>query len=284
MARIDMPIEGTEATDALCKEIARKSNGVAFLGFSGGKDSLCAYLNLRRFFKRIIPFHCAAWPGVRHIREYLDYVEYETGGVHILRMNGEDYPMAASRMIYQPFKDCIEIEDWDIPTYSKLDVLEYLRYRYALPKAWCAFGIAACESIDRAIYVKKIEGRNPQNRTFYPCYDWSRKQILDTVEQSGIKLPSSYRYVNRTIGHVPGIVTNEILKRHYPEDWKRVLALYPLAEAKTVREQILDREWLRRRNEVIVANGGEASADVSANDEDTELYEGDWMEDSGSEG
>lgn len=277
------PMEGTPDTESLCMEVAKKSNGVAFLGMSGGKDSICAYLYLQRFFKRIIPFHCAAWPGVKYVGDYLDYLEYVTGGVHILRLKSEVYLTAASRLMYQPLKDCLEISEWEVPTYNKIDILEYLRYRYALPKAWCAFGIAASDSIDRAIYVKKAGGRNDQNRTFYPCFDWSRKQILDTVEMSGIKLPSSYRYVNRTIGHVPGIVTNEILKRHYPQDWQHVLSLYPLAEAKTVREQILDREWLRRRNEVIVANGGEASAEVSGSDDDAELFEGDWMEDTGAE-
>lgn len=279
---MNLPTFSTEKSEALCKEIAKKSKGVCFCGISGGKDSLCAYLYLQRFFTRVIPFHCASWPGVKYVSEYLDYLEYEIGGVHILRMIGEDYPMALYRMMYQPFEDCEDIATWELDDYSKLDVLEFLRYKFALPRAWCAFGISIGDSIDRAVYVKKTGGKNPQNRTFYPCLDWPRSEIINAVRDSGIKLPSSYRYLNRTMGNVPGIVTNEVLKAHYPEDWGRMLDLYPLAEAKTVREQILDREWEASRRASIESTGGSAASDLPPDDStDESLYDGDWMEDDG---
>lgn len=277
-----IPTESTEESEKLCAEIAKKSKGVCFLGYSGGKDSLAAWLYLQKFFQRIIVFHCAPWPKMKSVSDYLDYVEYEMGGVHILRMIGEDYPMALYRMMYQPFEDCEDIATWELDDYSKLDVLEFLRYKFALPRAWCAFGISASDSIDRAIYVKKTGGKNPQNRTFYPTGTWTRKQIVDTVRDSGIKLPSSYRYLNRTMGNVPGIVTNEVLKAHYPEDWGRMLDLYPLAEAKTVREQILDREWEASRRASIESTGGSAASNLPPDDStDESLYDGDWMEDDG---
>ena len=270
---------GTPDSDSLCRDIAKRSKGVCFLGLSGGKDSLCAWLNLRRRFKRIIPFHCTSWPGMAFERQYFDYLQ-DMMGTRILRLVGEDYPMALTRMMYQPWKDADMIADMPILNYSKLDILEYLRYKFNLPNAWCAFGISASDSIDRAIYCKRTGGKNPANKTFYPCYDWPRKDILQAVIDSGLKLPSSYRYVNRTMGNVPGIVTNEILKKHYPEDWQRFLALYPLAEAKTVREHILDREWAAAKKRRIEEAGGTAAADLSADEgEDDGSFEGEWMED-----
>lgn len=274
----------TEESDALCREIAKKSRGVCFCGFSGGKDSLCALISLHRYFHRIIAFHCTSWPGMRYVGEYLDKVEYMMDGLHILRLIGEDFPMALDRMMYQPMDTCMEVEEkgFVCEDYSKLDILEYLRYKYSLPKAWCAFGINMNDSMDRRIYIKRTGGKNPQNKTFYPCLNWPREEILNTIRDAGIPLISSYRYWNRTMGNVPGIVTNEILKAHYPEDWKRYLALYPLAEAKTVRERILAREWARTQRERIEANGGRASADGAASarqEPDDGIFDGDWMED-----
>lgn len=293
------PTFTTEATDELCKEVAKKSKGVCFLGFSRGKDSLCAWLSLTRYFHRIIPFHCASWPRIGYVKRILDYYQYEMG-TRILRMNGEDYPMALVRMMYQPYRDCQDIEGWELDDYSKLDVLEYLRHKFGLPNAWCAFGISANDSIDRRIYCKNTGGKNPQNKTFYPCWDWPRAEIIKTVKESGLMLSSEYRYVNRTMGNVPGIVTNEILKNHYPKDWERFLCLYPLAEAKTVRERILDREWAAAKRAKIEANGGTAvEAEPSNGVDDSPLplfmapkdgeddfeddsgYGGGWMEDAG---
>ena len=294
------PTFTTAATDELCNEVAKKSKGVCFLGFSRGKDSLCSWLSLTRYFKRIIPFHCASWPGMDYVKKTLDYYQYEMN-TRILRMNGEDYPMALVRMMYQPYKDCQDIEEWELDDYSKLDVLEYLRHKFGLPNAWCAFGISASDSIDRRIYCKNTGGKNPQNKTFYPCWDWPRTEIIKAVKESGLKLTSEYRYVNRTMGNVPGIVTNEILKAHYPKDWERFLCLYPLAEAKTVRERILDREWAAAKKRKIEENGGTAADHEPGNGvedsplplfmapkgdgedeyEDDTGYSGAWMEDTG---
>lgn len=211
-----------------------------------------------------------------------------------MRMLGEDYPMALVRMMYQPLTACEDIESWVLDDYSKLDVLEFLRYKYSLPRAWCAFGISASDSIGRSIYVKQIGGCNKSHRTFYPCADWPKDEILKAVEESGLKLMSSYRYTNRTMGNVPGSITNEILKRHYPQDWEHMKALYPLCEAKTVREEILDREWAKAKQARIEANGGtmaheqmppQEGADATEGEEDlspermrAEALEGDWLE------
>ena len=71
-----LPTFNTDVTDALCKEIANKSKGVCFLGFSHGKDSVLAFLQLSRYFKRIIPFHCASVPHLKFVDAILDYYEY----------------------------------------------------------------------------------------------------------------------------------------------------------------------------------------------------------------
>lgn len=295
------PTFTTAATDELCKEVAKKSKGVCFLGFSRGKDSLCAWLSLTRYFKRIIPFHCASWPGMEYVKKTLDYYQYEMN-TRILRMLGEDFPMALARMMYQPYEDCVAIAERPVTDdYSKLDVLEHLRHKFGLPNAWCAFGISASDSIDRRIYCGKTGGKNPQNKTFYPCWDWPRAEIVKAVKESGLSLSSEYRYVNRTMGNVVGIVTNEILKNNYPKDWERYLCLYPLAEAKTVREHILDREWAALKKRKIEANGGTAveheegygvynsplplfmapKGEGEEEFEDDTGYGGDWMEDEG---
>ena len=73
---LNLPRFSTKATDELCAEIAKKSHGTVFLMCSRGKDSLCAWLQLRKYFNRIIPFHCATVPGYQFADEYLDYLEY----------------------------------------------------------------------------------------------------------------------------------------------------------------------------------------------------------------
>lgn len=258
---LTLPSFKTAATDELCREIAKKSKGICFLGFSRGKDSLAAWLNLKRYFKRIIPFHCASYPCLKHVKDTLDYYE-RVMETKILRLVGEEVPMACSRFMYQTADDIDELTELDIPDYSKLDILETLRYEFNLPRAWCAFGISANDSIDRRIYCAQYLGKNKSNMTFYPCWDWPRAEIKKAIKEAGIKVSGEYRYISRTLGGVPSYTCNEIYKKYYPEDWERILAIYPLAEAKTLREIYLDRIFERRKKEGVVDDSDETDAEL----------------------
>ena len=273
-----LPDFSTPETDALCREISKKTHGEIFLSFSRGKDSLCAWLQCKKFFRKIHVFHCASYPGLKHASAALDYYERamtDVGGepVRIMRLVGEELAMALPRAMYQTFDDIDELAELDTPDFSKIDILEQLRYDFNLPKAWCAFGISMFDSIDRRIYITKTKGRNKKHQSFYPCFDWPRAEIVRAVRESGVKLSGEYRWASRTLGGVPSATVNRILRDHYPEDWERVQAMYPLAWAKSIRETYLDRAWERRKADGVVddATPEEIEAEEGAADAMPEL-------------
>lgn len=252
-----LPDYSTPETDALCREIAKKTHGEIFLSFSRGKDSLCAWLQCKKFFRKIHVFHCASYPGLKYASAALDYYERAMSDigeepVHIIRLVGEEVPMALPRAMYQTPDDLDELTELDTPDFSKIDILEQMRHDFNLPRAWCAFGISMYDSIDRRIYITKTRGRNKSHLSFYPCFDWPRAEIIRAVRESGVKLSGEYRWASRTLGGVPSATVNRILRDHYPEDWERVQAIYPLAWAKTLREKYLDLAWERRKDNGIV--------------------------------
>ena len=234
---LPLPTFSTPATDALCKQIAKKSKGVCFLGFSRGKDSVCAWLQLRRFFDRIIPFHCATLPGLEFAEKALRYYEDEFER-HILRMMDASLSSDLIQGIYQLREDGEFIRSLGWHRFDKLEVVEYLRAEFNLPRAWCAFGIQASDSIDRRIYCTTDQGRNDSHKTFYPCWDWPHKAIIDTVRESGLKLSSEYLYSSRTIEGTPSATYTDILREHFPRDYRVLKDFYPLVEAKGCREKL----------------------------------------------
>ena len=234
---LPLPTYETKASDALCRDIAKRSRGVCFLGFSGGKDSLCAWLQLRKYFDRIIPFHCATLPGMTYRERALKYYEYEFG-THILRLMDPNIQSDLTQGIYQLREDGPFIESLGWRRYDKLELIDYLRMVYSLPRAWCAFGIQASDSIDRRIQCKQYEGRHDSNRTFYPCWDWPHEKVVGTVREAGLKLSSEYLYSSRTIEGTPSATYTEILRKHFPRDYEVLRTFYPLCEAKVKREQL----------------------------------------------
>ena len=259
----------TEATDSLCKEIAQKSHGTIFLMMSRGKDSLCAYLNCLKYFNRVIPWHAATLPGYRFADEYLDYLEAMLN-TRILRMMGEDLKMALVRHIYQETPWECDVIDSVFPDrdYTKLDILEYLRMKFNLPRAWCAVGISKNDSIDRLIYCRKTGGKNVGNRTFYPCWDWPREEMLNAITDAGLVLAPEYKYVNRSMGGVPSATYNKVMMEHFPQDWELTKKWYPLAEAKNVREEMIDANYPRWMEQEAAKRGGrlDGGAEVERTD------------------
>lgn len=271
---LEFPSYSTPETDSLCKDIAKKSKGVCFLGFSGGKDSLCAWLQLRRYFDRIIPFHCATLPGMRFREKALR--EYEDAfGTHIVRMMDASLQSDLIQGIYQLREDGPFIASLGWHRYDKLEVLEFLRKTYNLPRAWCAFGIQASDSIDRRIYCAQYHGRNEGNRTFYPCWDWPHGEVLNTVRESGLPLSCEYKYSSRTIEGTPSATYTDILRRHFPEDYKVQMDFYPLSEAKGYRER-MNEAILERHLGDLERKGaeGRAAAEASAADEGEKAHGG----------
>lgn len=276
-----LPTYDGEKTKVLCEEIAERSNGVSFLLFSGGKDSLCAWLQLRRYFRRIIPVHCASIPHMAYKDAYLDYCEYEFQ-TRILRMMGEDLKMALARHVYQETVDqCNRIDKMIRPVedYDKLTILSYLRYKYNLPRAWCAVGISASDSIDRRIYCNQTGGKSEEHRTFYPCWDWPRSEILKAIKESGLKLSSEYKYSKRSIGGVPSATYNAILAEHYPNDFDKVRFFYPMCDIKNYRMMLLDRNVYEQEQEEIRKRGGKNEETEPQIDDVAEEDEGGSIED-----
>lgn len=269
-----LPTYTTEATDRLCREIAKKSHGVAFCMLSRGKDSVCAYLNLQRYFTRVIPFTCSLLPGYMYATEYLDYLE-EAFNTRILRLIGEDLRMSLTRYAYQATPwDCAEIDrTFSDESYSKLDILDYLRMKFNLPRAWCAVGISKNDSIDRLIYCRKNNGKNDSHRTFYPCWDWPREEILNAIGSAGIYLAPEYKYSRRSLGGVPGAAYNRILKEHFPRDWETTKLWYPLAEVKNYREDMIDANyalWMEQEASKRGGRGGSVSGVGEGAEEESE--------------
>ena len=282
---VNLPLFTTTATDELCKEVAKKSHGVCFLMFSHGKDSLCAWLQLRKYFQRIIPFHCASIPGYRFATEYLNYIETVLD-TRILRLMGEDLKMALVHHVYQETPwDCDDIDaTFNVPDYTKLDVLEYLRMKFNLPRAWCAVGISQNDSIDRLIYCRKTGGKNESHRTFYPCFDWPREELLTALWNSGLEVAPEYKYTKRSMGGVPSATYNKVMMAHFPQDWELAKKWYPLAEVKNIREAMIDDNYSRWMEQEAAKRGGRNSDVPNMGDEGKGIGGGGDEEGSGVDG
>ena len=243
-------------SDKVCEKVAKACNGVCFLAFSRGKDSLCAWLQLKKFFRRIIPFTCSPLPHLPFVDEALDYYE-GVFGEHIYRFMYELTLQNIANLRYQLPEDEEMIDSLELPLVDRFDTVDLLKRKLGLPNAWTAYGLNMSDSIDRIVTIQQSGGMREGSRSFYPCFDWSHGEIIDAVKNSGIKLSREYNHFCRT--YIGSLMPNEVLalKEEMPEEFAETEKYFPLLRAMLARNEFRRVEY-ERALKAGGANGEEA--------------------------
>lgn len=223
-------------SEELCERMASECD-TAILAFSTGKDSIAAWLQMRKYFKTIIPFYKYGVPGLRFVEDSLKYYE-DFFGCHIYRFPHPSFFKHMSVAMYQPpYRLSVIADKYGIDTksYTNDDIPNIIRQYKNLPYCvYTAVGIRMADSPMRRMTVKTYGAINHNKQTFYPVYDWVKDDLLNEIRASGIKLPVDYMLFGRTFD---GLTYKFLkpLKEHIPEDYETVLKWYPYAELEIAR-------------------------------------------------
>lgn len=206
------------------------------LAFSTGKDSIAAWLQLRKYFKRIIPYYCYSVPGLKFVEDSLRYYEefFET---RIYRMEHRSFYRKLNALVFQPPEHYAKLKQMDLPGDEYDDELigELIREAGQLPTAaYVATGVRMADSPRRRISIKKNGAINHNQKRFYPVYDWKKADLLTAIDEAGVKLPVDYKLFGRTFDGLDYRFLKPI-KENFPDDYAKIIEWYPLAELELYR-------------------------------------------------
>jgi 3'-phosphoadenosine 5'-phosphosulfate sulfotransferase (PAPS reductase)/FAD synthetase len=228
-----------ENSDHLCAEIAKKNNGQdVILSFSMGKDSIAAYIQLKRYFKNVHLVFYWMIPDLSFQNESLKYYEDKLQ-TEIISVPSVHWYYHLKNLLYQR-PDRIEIIDrWlmsgklFIPTHDQ--IFTVVKESLKIPQStYVATGVRQNDFLTRRLTVKKHGPENIKRKQFFPVYDWDIERVKKEIEQSSIKLPIDYEIWGRTFDGVEYIFLKG-LKEHFPEDYQKVLFWFPFAELTFLR-------------------------------------------------
>ena len=235
----------------LCEKMAAECD-TAILAFSCGKDSIASWLQMRRYFRRIVPYYCYVVPGLQFVEDSLKYYE-DFFGCHIYRLPHRSFPRYMRQKVFQPPSHVKAIAAGDIPArdeYTDEIIGDIIRYSGKLPDAaFTGVGVRAADSPYRRIAIGRHGAINYNRKQFFPVYDWVKDDIIRAIDEAGIKLPVDYRLFGRTFDGLDYRFTKEI-RDHFPEDYERLLEWYPFAELDIMRYEGFDTVRGRTREQV----------------------------------
>lgn len=226
-----MPI--LETSDELCQRIAEKSD-TCILSFSCGKDSIAAYLQLRKYFANIHLVFLYGVPDLSFELESLAYFE-KAFGQRILRYPTVNFYEQLAHYMYQPpcNIDAIFASNIFIPEYD--DIFSAAKSDLKLPQeTYTAVGVRMMDSLTRRLSINKTGAENIRRRQFFPVFDWPIDKVLGEIRAAGLKLPRDYEIWGRSWDGYQAAFMYP-LREHYPEDYKKILEYFPLLELDFLR-------------------------------------------------
>lgn len=221
--------------EELCQQMAQECD-TAILAFSTGKDSIAAWLQMRKYFKRIVPYYCYCVPGLAFVEKSLAYYE-DFFGTHIYRLPHRSFYRWLRNLTFQPPEHVTKIEATPMPgpEYDDGMIGQIIREKLNLPEdTYVGMGVRMADSPLRRAGLKNHGCINHGQKRFYPVYDWKKADLLREFDAAGVKLPPDYRIFGRTFDGIDYRFLKP-LKEAYPEDYARVLEWFPLADLELFR-------------------------------------------------
>lgn len=190
------------------------------VGFSGGKES-CVVLDLCfRYFKKVQPFFMYICPGLSFQERTLAWYEkhYQTEIIRIPHMDVSEF------FHYGSFRP----PDPSFPIISINDIYHYLRIKSDI--WWIAAGERINDSIVRRAMMKKSGSIDTQRGRLYPISMWNKKEVMDYIKFHNLYLGADSRKLGFSFCSLWGKEL-AMLKKHFPEDYEKMIKQYPFAEA-----------------------------------------------------
>ena len=201
-----------------------KMTDEVIVSFSGGKESLVVMDLCARHFKRIVPFFMYYIPNISFQEKQMRWYE-DRYGVKIERIPHFEL---SNMLRYGTFRNM----DLNVPIISLDDVYEYMRFKYGI--YWIAGGERSGDSVVRGAIIKHSGSIDEKRGRFFPVAWWNKQEIYDYIRVKKLYLSADSR-LNGTSFEGVNLRSFLFLKEHFPSDYERMLALFPLGEALVKR-------------------------------------------------
>jgi 3'-phosphoadenosine 5'-phosphosulfate sulfotransferase (PAPS reductase)/FAD synthetase len=219
--------------ESLCEYVAGMCPDVV-VSFSLGKDSIGAWVQMRRFFRTVKPFYMYLIPDLGFVEDALRYYE-DRFQVPIVRMPHPSLYRMLSNLVFQAPERCHVIENADLATLSYDGAAKEVIGALGWPKGtFTGHGTRCADSLMRRASVKKWGSLNPNRKTFMPIWDWNADRLCQCFRDERIKLPVDYEMFGRSFDGIDERFLRPIHDR-FPADYAKILEWFPLADLELKR-------------------------------------------------
>lgn len=109
---------------------------------------------------------------------------------------------------------------------------------------WIATGEKRTDSIERNAMITKCDGISTTRGRLWPIGYWTDQDVTSYLCRMRMMRPPDYRLLprRRSGGSFSDLISMHeavAIKRHYPNDWRKICKMFPLVEAQVIRAEML---------------------------------------------
>ena len=229
-------IPNVPPSEAVIQSVIEKSDGKVLLAFSAGKDSIAAWLALKAAGATVFPFYYYIHPDLGFVNLSLTYYE-EFFGTRIARYPAPGvYGWWCGGVFQTPERVAVAMQSSLRPYKNEL-VTDAARIDFKLAATTpVALGVRAADSINRRTMFVRSGAINHKAKKFYPVWDWTKQAVVSAMSNAKLKLPVDYWIFGRSFDGLDYRFIAPV-KKHFPEDYARLLDYYPLLNVELKRAE-----------------------------------------------
>lgn len=222
----------------LMQKMAERTNGTCLLAFSTGKDALCAWVELRKYFHSITPVYYYMVPGLSFVEKTLTYYEdfFQT---KIIRLPNPNLYRMLNYGTYQTRSTWNTIKSFAFPLVKREELCEYIKEDLGIDKgAYVAIGNRAADSLMRQRAIRIHGAVNHKIKTFFPVYDFKIADVISSIKGAGVQLPVDYHIWGKTFDGLDYRFIKPV-KERWPDDYEKIKDFFPLIDLEIMRYEAI---------------------------------------------
>lgn len=193
--------------------------------FSGGKDSIVTLDLCFKYFRKeqLQVVHYYFVPGLSIKERILTWYENR-------------YDIKIQR---EPDSKTIALQVGK-KSYKQADQEAVIRRKYSVK--YLAQGIRKQDSMARRGMLANLPGGiDERNGKIYPVADWTTKQIFAYIKLNKLMIPVEYSMGAKRDFYIPDAAGMLMLKNNFPEDYEKVISVFPQLESMARRVEFYGR-------------------------------------------
>jgi phosphoadenosine phosphosulfate reductase len=117
---------------------------------------------------------------------------------------------------------------------------------------WIAAGERIADSIVRRAMIVKDGTINENRGRIFPLAYWRKAHVNSYIKQRSLRVSEEAAVLGHSFRDLSP-KTLALVKQHYPADYERIVAMYPLAEAAVKHEEFYGRREAEEQPEQVPA-------------------------------